>query len=72
MAKDEAGEGQVNMTIYTTDEIRNRIKAAGALQGKSMSVFVIETMLKEMDRLGKNMQRAGALHYIAQMGEESK
>jgi uncharacterized protein (DUF1778 family) len=51
MAKDETGEDQINMTIYTTDAIRNRIKAAGALQGKSMSVFVVETVLKELDRL---------------------
>lgn len=51
MAKDETGDDLINMTIYTTDKIRNRIKAAAAVQGKSMSVFVVETVLKELDRL---------------------
>jgi uncharacterized protein (DUF1778 family) len=56
--KDGSGEDQINMTIYTTDPIRNRIKAAAALRGKSMSVFVVETVLKELGNQGEDKEEA--------------
>lgn len=61
MAKDQTGEDQINMTIYTTDETRNRIKAAAALQGKSMSVFVVETVLQAIERLEAPQMPPGGL-----------
>lgn len=45
MPKDD----HINMTIYTPEPLRRRIKAEAARRGVSMSEFVLLCVRKEMD-----------------------